>query len=66
MKTTHLPFGITALLALSTRSGGKDTQYPVMPRGTSIKKAKAASKANLSAQTKWGEKHIIVSTFPKD
>ena len=44
----------------------KDDPYPVMTRGMSIKKAKAASKADLSNQTKWGEKHIIVSTFPKE
>ncbi len=44
----------------------KDDPYPVMPRGMNVKKAKTASKANLSARTKWGERHIVVSTFPKD
>jgi len=39
--------------------------YPVMARGMVVKKVKAASKADLSTQTKWGEKHLIISTFPE-
>ena len=38
----------------------------VMTRGMKVKKVKAADKADLSKQTKWGEKHIIVSTFPAE
>ena len=44
----------------------EDEPYPVMTRGMAVKKVKAARKEDLSQQTKWGEKHIIVSTFPAE
>lgn len=44
----------------------EDDPYPVMTRGMVVKKVKAASKDDVSKQTRWGEKHIVVSTFPKE
>lgn len=44
----------------------EDDPYPVMTRGMVVKKVKSATAADLSKETLWGEKHIIVSTFPKD
>lgn len=43
-----------------------DDPYPVMTRGMVVKKVKAATAADVSKKTLWSEKHIIVSTFPKD
>lgn len=43
----------------------EDEPYPVMTRGMVVKKVKAANKADLSKETLWGEKHIVVSTYPK-
>lgn len=43
----------------------EDDPYPVMTRGMVVKKVKAATAADVSKQTLWSEKHIIVSTFPK-
>lgn len=44
----------------------EDDPYPVMTRGMVVKKVKAATAADVSKKTLWSEKHIIVSTFPKD
>ena len=69
----RLPFSATQFLRVNKRFNVKhktaateDEPYPVMTRGVAVKKVKAARKEDLSQQTKWGEKHIIVSTFPAE
>lgn len=47
-------------------AASEDELYPTMTRGMVVKKVKAATAADLSAETLWGEQHIIVSTFPKE
>lgn len=44
----------------------EENPYPVLTRGMVVKKVQSANKSSLSRQTKWGERHIIVSSFPKD
>ena len=44
----------------------EENPYPVLTRGMVVKKVQSANKSALSRQTKWGERHIIVSSFPKD
>lgn len=44
----------------------EDEPYPVTTRGMIVKKVKAAAKADVGKETLWGEKHIVVSTFPKE
>lgn len=44
----------------------EDEPYGVMTRGMVVKKVKKASAADVSKKALWSEKHIIVSTFPKE